>query len=386
MSPPPESFAVLSNAALVDRCRQQDEAAFTEIFERHRQMVYRVCLRYLGHHHDAEDITQETFRRAALALPRVESHRPLEPWLVTIAANRCRTFLSRRRIDHSVDRIDEAVADTKSQPDVAQRASLDEQLTHALRRLPDQQRQAFELVHGKELSYPEAASVMGRSTGTVKTWVRRAKLAMQNTLGGNEPELPSTTVRRGASTRKAAATWVASLFVLAGFWIGTRGPVGEGPVGEGLSGSNQTASVPGGTFAPSNETVLGGLASDATSPLTAPENPSIHVDWQLVSLDSFSRADFTVDDIHALPVADWVQETKPTINHLRMGIEPLGKTLQRVAYLFQCDLAATETSSMPRNSLSPDNSDENVNANGNGLPDAFHDEAVLVQRTLTSVS
>ncbi|EMI44813.1 RNA polymerase sigma factor [Rhodopirellula sp. SWK7] len=395
MSPHTQSFAVLSNAALVDRCRHQDEAAFTEIFKRHRQMVYHVCLRYLGHHHDAEDVTQETFRRAALAMPRVDSRRPLEPWLVTIAANRCRTFLSRRKNDRSVDHLDDGMADTKVQSDIAKCVSLDEQINHALGRLPDNQRRAFELVHRKEMSYPEAASVMGRSTGTIKTWVRRAKMSMQSVLAGESTATPSSD---RASTVKTTATWVASVFVLACLWSGYRGPFSEESTASNRSVSpalvpetgnsrSSVASTDIPASKPNSPSVAPNPSLAATgSPTLAPEYEFDAIDWQFVSLDSFSNVRFAADDINALPVAQWVDETTPTINHLRSGIEPLGKTLQRVAYLFRCDLAVSETTPAAMTSPAPAHRIDGVDSSGNGLSDTFPEDGPAGQPTLGSVS
>ena len=51
----------------------------------------------LGQREDAEDATQETFVRVAKNLHRWDPERKFEPWLLTIAGNRCRTRLSKRK-------------------------------------------------------------------------------------------------------------------------------------------------------------------------------------------------------------------------------------------------------------------------------------------------
>ena len=50
----------------------------------------------LDHRQDAEDVTQETFLRALRAIFGFDSARPIRPWLLEIAANRCRTALALR--------------------------------------------------------------------------------------------------------------------------------------------------------------------------------------------------------------------------------------------------------------------------------------------------
>src|SRR3982074_3563566 len=64
-------------------------------FSAHYLSVMRVCMRQLGDHNDAEDATQETFRRALQqGIGAVED--PL-PWLLTVARNVCVDELRRRR-------------------------------------------------------------------------------------------------------------------------------------------------------------------------------------------------------------------------------------------------------------------------------------------------
>jgi RNA polymerase sigma-70 factor (ECF subfamily) len=206
-----------------------------EIFGRHREMVYRVCLRWLGHHHDAEDVTQETFRRAAIAIHTWDNRRPIEPWLVTIAGNRCRSFLSCRRrekltesIDHFRDEYSAMALEDRSVNE--QQTIAEDCLLHAMEGLPRNHRRAFELVHREELSYPQAAQQMGRSVGTIKTWVHRARTAMRKTLQRD-------------SLRRTVAASVASLLLICG-WFVSR-PIESRFSGENLrsSGENATAIV-----------------------------------------------------------------------------------------------------------------------------------------------
>jgi RNA polymerase sigma-70 factor (ECF subfamily) len=339
MSPQSESFAPLSSAALIDRCRDCDELAFTELFQRHRQMVYRVCLRYLGHHHDAEDITQETFRRAALALPHVDARRPLEPWLVTIAANRCRTFLSRRHLDRVMVPFDESTLPAfhagDSRRDPEQRLATNEQLEIALARLPAQQRQAFEFVHRNQLTYPEAAQRMGFPTGTIKTWVRRAKQSMQRSLRHDEAVPDIIDTESSATNRGLVAGALASLCWLT--WL--------------VFSTQQAAVTPSVDSSPSIV-----IAATQQKPNSAPELRAVMVDWQWESLDAFSRIRLNAAEIEALPVVEWVSQTTPTLDHLRSGFTPIGSALQRAAQLFQGELASIDA--MPKTSLNGATSDQ----------------------------
>src|SRR5580693_8270617 len=64
--------------------------------DRFQTPVYSLCVRLLSHRHDAEDVTQEVFLRVFRSLRRWDSSRPLKPWIMGIAVNRCRTWMTQR--------------------------------------------------------------------------------------------------------------------------------------------------------------------------------------------------------------------------------------------------------------------------------------------------
>ena len=173
-----------SNALLAQRFQQNDELAFSKLVGRHHSLVFRVCLRILGHRQDAEDATQETFSRLARYLHRWDSRRPLEPWLVAIAGNRCRTLLASKRVFQSLTASIEPVSVDALQQSAAE--SLREELDRALQQLPACQREAFRLFHDQTLSYAEIAQRLNCPLGTVKTWVHRARAGILDQLRERE--------------------------------------------------------------------------------------------------------------------------------------------------------------------------------------------------------
>jgi RNA polymerase sigma-70 factor (ECF subfamily) len=169
-----------SNALLAQQFRQNDQTAFSKLVGRHQSLVFRVCLRILRHRQDAEDATQETFSRVARYLDRWDSRRPLEPWLVAIAGNRCRTLLASKRSFQSLTSSTEpATSEGLSQREAE---CLREELQLALMRIPESHRRAFHLFHEESLSYAEIADVLNCPLGTVKTWVHRARASIIDEL------------------------------------------------------------------------------------------------------------------------------------------------------------------------------------------------------------
>ena len=173
-----------SNALLAQQFHQNDQTAFSKLMGRHHSLVFRVCLRILGHRQDAEDATQETFSRVAKYLHRWDSQRPLEPWLVAIAGNRCRTLLASKQTFQTLTVLTEPVSSEGLNQREAE--SLREELNLALMQVPECQRHAFRLFHEQSLSYAEIADVLDCPLGTVKTWVHRARVRIIEQLRHRE--------------------------------------------------------------------------------------------------------------------------------------------------------------------------------------------------------
>ena len=166
---------------LVQRCLAGDESGRRDLIDRFEQAVFGLCFRMLGHRHDAEDASQETFLRAFRSLGKWDSERPLKPWLLTIAANRCRTFIERRTRTPAASEFGTTAPIACDDLALDQR-ELGEELQLALARLRDDYRQCFVLFYLKEMSCAEIAEVMDCPQGTVKTWLHRARRELADHL------------------------------------------------------------------------------------------------------------------------------------------------------------------------------------------------------------
>lgn len=141
--------------------------------------VFGLCVRLLRHRHDAEDVTQEVFLRAFRSLRRWDPARPLRPWLVGIAVNRCRTWLAQRaRRPATADYLQDS-APAPPDDDAAELLAEIEAAVADLR--PDYQT-VFVLFHEHGQPYEDIAAAVGRPVGTVKTWLHRARLELLDRL------------------------------------------------------------------------------------------------------------------------------------------------------------------------------------------------------------
>jgi RNA polymerase sigma factor (sigma-70 family) len=167
------------DAILVRRCLRGDEEAIGQLVARFQAEVFGLCVRLLHHRHDAEDVTQEVFLRIFRSLRGWDSQRPLRPWVLSIAVNRCRTWLSQRsRRPELVDYLQETVPSRAADDS----GELLHEIQTAVAELRLEYRTAFVLFHEQGQPYEDIARVMDRPVGTIKTWLHRARMAILERL------------------------------------------------------------------------------------------------------------------------------------------------------------------------------------------------------------
>lgn len=162
---------------LARRLAAGDLDAPRRLVERHHVELYRYALALLRDAPAAEDVVQETFERAFVALGKYPEDRIealfLRPWLYRIALNLVRNAWRKRRQEVPLAEMPEGrfgmVSGSASGPDTE--GWLD--ALGALERLPERQRVAVALRYFEDLPYAEISRATGWPENTCKTLVRR---------------------------------------------------------------------------------------------------------------------------------------------------------------------------------------------------------------------
>jgi RNA polymerase sigma-70 factor (ECF subfamily) len=136
----------------------------------------------MNHRQDAEDLAQETFVRALRGILGFDAARPLRPWLLEIAANRCRSALARRARRPPLVSSEPVGDRVDPRPGLADPDDLAGELERGLQTLRPEYRLVFVLFHEQNLSYDEIARAVARPVGTVKTWLHRARAQLAEDL------------------------------------------------------------------------------------------------------------------------------------------------------------------------------------------------------------
>jgi RNA polymerase sigma-70 factor (ECF subfamily) len=175
----------MTDERLLNRASRGDEAAFLQLYERHRDAVFRFAYRLLGSTSLAEDVTHDCFLSLLRQPGKFDSSRAaLRTYLLAAARN-----LSSKHFRHAGNEVTvEELPEEPRQPEGAEplRQLLDEELSSEVQRavasLPPLQREALILFEYEELSLAQVALVVGADVGTVKARLHRARQRLKRVL------------------------------------------------------------------------------------------------------------------------------------------------------------------------------------------------------------
>jgi RNA polymerase sigma-70 factor, ECF subfamily len=154
------------------------DAEFSALYRKHLRDVYSYAYYRVGNHHDAEDLTEQTFLQAYRHFERAQREsagRPLRPWLIRIAHNLAANLYRdrSRRPASPIDDTSELAASHTTEELVEGREQLGRVLD-AVRCLPDDRREALIMRFALGMDNREIARAMGRSDGATKVLIHRA--------------------------------------------------------------------------------------------------------------------------------------------------------------------------------------------------------------------
>jgi RNA polymerase sigma-70 factor, ECF subfamily len=169
------------------------DARFTELYRAHLRDVYSYSYYRVGNHHDAEDLTEQTFLQAYRHFERAlrESNgRPLRPWLIRIAHNLAANFYRdrSRRPESAIDDAGAVSAPHTTESLVEGREEL-KAILAGVQELPDDRREALIMRFALGMDNREIARALGRSDGATKVLLHRAVRQLEGIVSGNNGNL-----------------------------------------------------------------------------------------------------------------------------------------------------------------------------------------------------
>ena len=177
---------------LIVRYQRGQAAAFSALFDRYKDYVYRLALMLLRNSSEAEEVVQETFMDLLRALPRYDVKGParFETWLYRVSVNRCRMRLRRARPpsadwDELAERL--ASANPRHDPQAAAlQGEMRRAVWQAVDRLADHHRLVIILRYLYDLPYQEIADILEIRLGTVKSRLHTAHRHLRQRLATDQ--------------------------------------------------------------------------------------------------------------------------------------------------------------------------------------------------------
>jgi len=192
----------MDEIVLISEAKRGELDSFNHLVLEYQEIVYNQAYRMMGEGPAAADATQEAF---ISAYRKIRSFRggSFRAWLLRIVTNACYDELRRRKRRPTtalepLDKDDELIesphwiVDPSESPEqAAERTELFNAIQSCLDELPDDFRAIAILVDIQGFNYQEAANVIGKPIGTVKSRLSRARLQLRNCLQSFWELLPS---------------------------------------------------------------------------------------------------------------------------------------------------------------------------------------------------
>ena len=151
---------------------------FSALYRAHLRDVYSYAYYRVGNHHDAEDLTEQTFLQAYRHFERAQREsegRPLRPWLIRIAHNLAANYYRdrSRRPQTAIEDADMLATAHTTEGLVQDRDDL-KRILECVQQLPDDRREALIMRFALGMDNREIARALGRTDGATKVLLHRA--------------------------------------------------------------------------------------------------------------------------------------------------------------------------------------------------------------------
>jgi RNA polymerase sigma-70 factor, ECF subfamily len=173
-----------------------ERQAFHEIYQKHHRRVHAICLRMTQNASDAEDLTQEVFIHLFRTIGSFRGDSAFTTWLHRLTVNQVLMHFRKRKVRPELTTKDGTLPTQISSAAIdATRMRVVDRilLSEIIAKLPDGYREAVVLHDIEGLQHHEIAARKGRSVGTSKSQLHKAKAMLRQLIAQPGPSAPFVT-------------------------------------------------------------------------------------------------------------------------------------------------------------------------------------------------
>lgn len=172
--------------------KEQLDDEFSALYQAHLKDVYSYAYYRVGNHHDAEDLTTQTFIQAYRHFERAQREsdgRPLRPWLIRIAHNLAANHY-RNRSRRPQTNIDDTtmLSALHTTEDLVEGRDELKRILEGVEQLSGDRREALIMRFALGMDNREIARALGRTDGATKVLLHRAVKQLEGIVRGDEKE------------------------------------------------------------------------------------------------------------------------------------------------------------------------------------------------------
>src|SRR5437764_13207933 len=179
--------AAVDVRSLVERAQRGDRRALEDLYLIHFDRIYSYLHLSVGNRHDAEDLTTQTFLKMLEAIGRFGwQSAPFSAWLFRIAHNLAMDHFRASRRWQPEEEVPEPEGATESSAEEAALESIGRRsMLELIENLSHEQKQVLTLKFVFNFSNGEAAAILGKTEGAVKSLQHRALVCLQQHISSS---------------------------------------------------------------------------------------------------------------------------------------------------------------------------------------------------------
>jgi RNA polymerase sigma-70 factor (family 1) len=179
------NYSTYSDGELLELLRNNDQQAFTGLYDRYYQKIYRHIFSLVQLTELTEDVVHEVFMKVWEMRANFEIKVNFNSYIYRMAHNKAidltrRIASDKKMRDHLLDRYQSVFQDFSRTE--AELERIDALVELALESLPNKRRKVYELIRQQGHSYEEVAAMLGISTSTVRDHLVKAAAALRTFL------------------------------------------------------------------------------------------------------------------------------------------------------------------------------------------------------------